>query len=75
MSQITKRSLDDELQHQEIIAQKRANDPMVLVVKLQNTQHRTRLLKLRPAISYLQVCGYKLEAVIYMHIIDQWTVQ
>jgi len=49
---ITKRSVEAELQHQEFESKRMAEEPLVLVLKLANT--RQRILKLRPAISYLQ---------------------
>lgn len=51
---ITRRSVEAELQHQEAEARRLAAEPLVLVVGLRDTRHRTRLLRLRPAISYLQ---------------------
>lgn len=51
---VVRRSLETELRRQESIAQRSSKNPIVLKVSLDQTRHRTRLIKLKPAITYLQ---------------------
>ncbi|KAK8737315.1 hypothetical protein OTU49_004436 [Cherax quadricarinatus] len=51
---VVRRSLQEEFKRQDSISLKAAKNPVILKVSLDQTKHRMRLLKLKPAITYLQ---------------------
>nr|XP_027238815.1 fibrillin-1-like [Penaeus vannamei] len=51
---IVRRSLEDEFRRQDSIAHRAAKNPIVLKVSLKQTKHRMQLIKLKPALTYLQ---------------------
>ncbi|KAK7080991.1 hypothetical protein SK128_028352 [Halocaridina rubra] len=51
---IMRRSLQMEFRREESISMKTAKNPILLRVSLEQTKHRKRILKLKPAIIYLQ---------------------
>ena len=53
--QISRRSLEDEYKRQDQISQKAAKNPLVLMISVNQTRHKTRIIKIQPALTVLQV--------------------
>lgn len=53
--QVVRRSLQEEFKRLDSISDKAAKNPVILRVSLDQTKHKMKLLKLKPAITYLQV--------------------
>lgn len=71
--QVVRRSLESELRRQDSLSHKTAKNPIILKVSLDQTRHRTRIIKLKPAVTYLQVSCHKLFMYSY-HNLNRDTV-